>query len=414
MGDRDDRRSGYGARAPSLSRRGLGILAGLIVAGLLARLVVAFNSYGVAYDIDSFVAVRDALRTDPLNLYSSVNGHPLLRWPYPPTFLPLVAAAGWMADTFGLAFHGWVQVPQIIADGAIAWLVQHYLGLQGASERLRLAAAALVAIGPSFAVISGYHGQLDAAAILPAAAALVVWRRSPPGLRRALAAGALIGLAASIKTAPILVLAALLPTAGTWKERAGLVVPAVLIPLIALAPFLIADGADTLAALRGHRALLGLGGISLLAQPELARAWLLGENVTLSGVSSAFAIHQMGIVAALMAPLAALLIWRRVPPALAATLLWLAFLVLAPGFAFQYVVWGLPFALMAGYVWQVAAVQGALLIPSVLLYRAGTLDDPTRLYVPIMMLTWVVLFGVLVYMVVGAARRPIASRSAAG
>ncbi len=400
-----DRRPDDEPHPPPLSRRGRLILAGLIALGLVARLVVAFKTYGVGYDIDSFAAVRDALRTDPLGLYSSVNGHPFLRWPYPPTFLPFVAWAGWIADNTGLAFHGLVQVPQILADAAIAWMVQYYLGLRGATERWRLAAAALVAVGPSFAIISGYHGQLDAAAILPAVAALVVWQRSPAGLRRALVAGLLIGLAASIKTSPILVVAALLPAAESWKERAALVTPAVLIPLVAMAPFLIVDGNATLDSLRDHRALLGFGGVSLIVQPELARGWLVGGDVGLSSLSKALLDHEMTIVAAFLAPLAALMIWRRVPPAKAAALLWLAFLVLTPGFAFQYVVWGLPFALMAGYIWQVAAVQGALLLPAVLLYRQVTLDDPARVYVPIMVLTWAVLLIVLVRMVAIVARR---------
>src|SRR5207302_10782054 len=104
----------------------------------------------------------------------------------------------------------------IAADAAIAWLVQAGLGRAGASDRTRLSACALVALGPAFALISGMHGQIDSVAILPAVLALVVWERG--GSRRALAAGLLIGRAASIKTAPGLMVLALLPSVRSRRE----------------------------------------------------------------------------------------------------------------------------------------------------------------------------------------------------
>jgi len=377
------------------------VLWAAIVAGLLARLVIAFKTYGVPYDTESFEAVRRVLGTRPLDLYSIVNGDPFFRWPYPPAFLPFVTLAGWLSDTTGLPFHGWVQVPQIAADAIIAWLVQHYLGLRGAQERVRLAAAALVALGPSFAIVSGFHGQIDSFAILPAVAALVVWERSAPDLRRAVIAGALIGLGTSVKTVPLLVLFALLPSTRSWRERLALFAPAAAIPLLMLVPFLLATGDDTVNSLRQHKALPGVGGISLLVQPELAGVWLTGSGVSLTSLSRTLLDNQMLLVAAVMAPFAALLAIRRVSPAAAATVLWLVFYVFGVAFVFQYAVWGLPFALMAGYVWQVAAVQAALLVPSVLLYQRGILEDPQQIYVPMMIGVWAFLLVALLRMIAG-------------
>src|SRR5205807_5996398 len=143
-------------------------------------------------------SVRDALAAHPLHVYSAVNGPHLNHWPYLPGFFPFIMVASKLATLTGLPFHGWVQVPQILADCAIAWFVQDFLGRRGASDRTRIASATLVALGPSFWIISGFHGQIDSLATLPAVIALWLWDRSPPGTRRALEAGVLIGIGAVI------------------------------------------------------------------------------------------------------------------------------------------------------------------------------------------------------------------------
>lgn len=381
-----------------LSRTGRRLLLAMIAAGLAVRIVVAFKTYGVVYDMDSFVAVRAALADHPLHIYSVVNGHPYLRWPYPPAFLPWIALSGSLSHATGLAFPGWVRLPEIFADGAIAWLVQHYLGRRGLGERARLAAAGLVALGPAFGVISGYHGQIDSIAILPAVVALVLWERSPPGVRRALIAGILIGVGTGIKTVPALMLFALLPSTRSWRERLVLYAAPAIVVLAMLAPFLVADGHATIHSLRAHRGLPGFGGISLLVQPDLAKLWLLNQNLPLSSLSRTLFNDQTTIVAVLLAPFAVLLLVRRTPPALAATVLWLAFYVLGIAFGLEYLPWGLPFALMAGYIWQVAAIQAVLLVPTILLYWHGILAAPQDVYVPLMIATWAVMLVVLARM----------------
>ncbi|HEX8075989.1 MAG TPA: glycosyltransferase family 87 protein [Thermoleophilaceae bacterium] len=377
----------------------------MIAIGAAGRVVLAFKTYGVPYDIDSAQAVRSALVDSPLHVYSAVNGDPLNHWPYPPGFFPLLAACGGLADLTGLAFHGWIQVPSIAADVAIAWLVQDHLGRRGAGERVRLAAAALVALGPSFWMISGYHGQIDSLAILPAVLALWLWERSPPGARRAVWAGLLIGVGTSIKSVPALMLVALLPSVRTRREAAALILPAVALPLLAYVPFLLADAHGTVHTLRTHRFLPGFGGISLLAQPELADSWLQHGGHRLSGVSRFLLDHEVPILALLMAPFALVVLIRRVPPTLAAAVLWSALVVCNPGFEFEFVVWALPFLLMAGWVWQTAVVQAVLLPPAAMLYWHPFGHAPTPLYAAIMIAAWCAAAAVVVYMGARLARR---------
>ena len=389
------------------------LLWAMIAVGVVGRTILAFETYGVGYDINAQVAVRDALADDPLDVYSAVNEGDLNRWPYPAAFFGWYPIAGALADLAG-PFHGWVQLPEILADGVLAWFVHDFLGRRGASDRLRLAAAALVALGPSFWIISGFHGQIDSIAILPAVVALWMWDRSPPGVRRAVIAGLLVGVGAAIKSVPILMAVVLLASVRSRREAVALIVPAVALPLLVTAPWLVADTRDALHSFISHRALPGFGGIGLIAQPELADFWLNRDRSELSPLSDFLLDNAGPILAVLMAPLIALVLWRRTEPALAAAILWPALVLLNPGFGFQYVVWALPFALMAGYVRQVALLQAALFPPAALLYWHPFGDNPTAVYVAIMIAAWcacVAMVGVLVARLARATYSP-ASASA--
>ena len=159
------------------------------------------------------------------------------------------------------------KLPSILADAGIALVLWWGLRLLGSSRTQRLIAVALVALGPSFVLISGYHGQIDAVAALPALAAVIVWQRG--GENRALEAGALIGLAAAIKTVPLFMVLALRPTARSRREVAVLVFTSLIIPLVSLAPFLIADTHVTIHGLTTSKGVPGYGELSLLQQPHL-------------------------------------------------------------------------------------------------------------------------------------------------
>ena len=393
-----------------MSRRGWLVLWGLIGLGLVVRTVVAFETYGFLYDMDSLHQVRAALGDDALNVYSTVNGDPYNRWPYPSGFFPFVSGSGVLADLLGAPFHGTSQLAPIAADAAIAWLVQDHLGRRGAGERTRLIAVALVALGPSIGIISGFNGQLDSVAMLAAVLALWFWERSDPGVRRALICGVLIGLGVSVKTIPGLMLIALLPSVRSFREAAALVVPAVALPFVLLLPWLIADPNATVEALRTHRALTGFGGISLLAQPGLADMWMSQEELKLSSLTEFLGDNEFPLTLLLMAPFMAVVLLRRTPPTAAAALLFCALPLLSIGFSFQYVVWALPLALMAGYLWQVAALQAVLLIPTIMFEWHPWDPPPTGLYVVLMIGAWAASMAAVVKLGLRLNREPPAAR----
>lgn len=377
-----------------LSPRARRALWALLGAGVLIRGVLAFASVGVSFDIESFRLVGAELDDRPLHFYGALNqdylvgGAELYRWPYPSGFVPWIAASVGL-EKAGLPFHGVIQLPSIAADAGIAWVVQACLGARGYGERVRLVAAALVALGPSFIAVSGYHGQIDAVAILPALVALYVWERADPA-RRALLAGALIGAGGAVKTVPLLMVIALLPSARSWREAAQLLGAAAAVPLLAMAPFLAADADGVFDSLR-YAGAPGLGGLSLVVQPALADSWLKELPLDFTGATRALYDGGTVVMAAGLGALAAFLLRFRPPALQAVVLLWLTVYVFNPNFFMQYLVWGLPFFLIAGHLWKVAALQVALLPATVILFaRPWESDVPTVVYVATMLPLWVV------------------------
>lgn len=339
--------------------RGRRLLWAVIGAGLAVRLVVAFTTYGVAFDIDSYSLVRGGLATDPLHVYGDFD-----RWPYPPGYFVWIRLASWTEGVTGLAFHDLVQVPPILADLALAPIVAHVLGKRGAGEGTRIAAAALVALGPAFVVISGYHGQIDSLAILPAVLGVLLWSGSDHP-RRAVAAGLLIGVGAAVKTVPLVAVLALLPSMRSRREGLVLIASAGALPVLAFLPFALADP-DGVGLAVSYRGVPGVGGISLLAQPELARVWMNEASVAPSWLTTALLDYGGAITAIALLAVAAFLLRFRPSPIEGAALVYLALWAFGINFFLQYVIWGLPFLLMAGYVRAVALAQ-VLMLPAIVL-----------------------------------------------
>lgn len=380
----------------ALSEQGRRALWGIVGAGVAVKLTLAFALFGHEPDVASFGLVRDVLRGDAtLDVYSLVNNDTVgPRWPYPPALFPWILLAGKGADVTGLAFHGLIQLPAILADAATAWLVQAELGRRGAREATRLWAAAAIALGPLYILISGWWGQIDSLAALPAVTGAILWTRRGEGARGALLAGALIGLGAAIKTPLGLVLLALLPSARDWREAGTVAAAAVAVPLALLAPFLVADAAGTIDAFR-YSGLPGQGGLSLVVQPHVVDAWightpLYEEENLLEPVTGL-------INAAVIVGILALLARRRAAAVPAAVFVCLAVFAFGSGFTFSFVLWLVPFLLLAGHLRAAWLVQAAMVPPALLLVTAPHDSPVPQLYAAWMIGAWLVTFGALAH-----------------
>jgi hypothetical protein len=383
------------------------LLLSLLAAGGALRLVLAFTTDGVVPDLESFRIVAHTLRDAPGHVYAIANSHPpFVRWPYPPGYFPFIAGADRFADATGLDFLSVIRLGPIAADLVIAWVVQAFLGWRGQGPATRLAAAALVALGPPFAAVSGYHGQIDAVAILPAVLALALWERTDAAWRGP-AAGALIGLGGSIKTIPLLMVIALLPSARSRREAVQVVVCAAAVPLLAITPWLVSEGTGWTRVFRYNGA-PGLGGLSLVAQPDLAPAWFGLGRAAPNGFSQALFDGSRYIAAASVLLVGAWL-WRfRAGAVIAAVVVWLTVYAFGVTFFMQYAVWGIPFFLMAGYVRHVLVLEVALLGPILVTY-AGIADEGWQayvLYVAPMLAVWAGMTLALVALLRGLTVRP--------
>jgi hypothetical protein len=363
-------------------------MASLIALGTVIRVWIAFTNRGDTFDIDSAYIMGRALAAHPLSAYDT------LRYPYPGGFLPLILLCWEAAKATGLVFWGVFKLPAILADAGIAAVLGWGLGRLGAAPRERLVSVALVALGPSFILISGYHGQIDSAALLPAVAAVVVWQLGGEG--RGWQAGALIGLGASVKTFPMFLVLALLPTARSRREAATMVALAVAVPFASLLPFLIHNHHATIVSITATKALPGVGGLSLLIQPSLIHSYLSHPVRTDAIVIDM--LQRQNLIVGVAVLLAGVYAYRRRLDAItAASLIYLVVYLANPNWFYQYMIWGLPFFLLAGRWREVAAVQLALALPAAEFYFRFGLPNLEWLYVPLVDLVW---FGFAVAMVV--------------
>lgn len=352
----------------ALDRYHLALL-GLVLGGTLLRVVVAFTTYGTIADVgNAFRVYQYVTDGQPFDLYESYPNAVTPVWPYPPGFIPWLLVAGGaselLPEPWGL-FHGWLQLGPILTDGALAVLVGHLLGRAGASTRLRLTGAALVALGPIFAITSGFSHQIDSVAVLPALLGAALWDAAPRTRRRVLLAGALVGLGASVKSPLGLTVLVMLPTARTLWEALAVTAAAVAVPLVQLAPFLLHDPVAPVEMILGYTGAGGQAMLSAVLEPGLTEMWV--TRTGLEDYSSALDPAGIYIALAIAAGVLAVGLRTRAPALELACVLWPAVWALGPGFFFHYLIWGLPFLLVAGR-WRAALlIQVGGMVPLLML-----------------------------------------------
>jgi hypothetical protein len=169
-----------------------------------------------------------------------------------------------------------------------------------------------------------------------------------------------------------------------------------------------------MASIVTYEGVAGGAGLSLVAQPGLAAILMEGRDVQATDLSEALSEYGSLLTIAALLAVAWLMLGRRTPPPLAATVVWLTVYVAGYAVSGRYFVYGLPFFIMAGYLREVAVLQVALILAP-LLYYIGPYDSPiyTATYVAIMLTAWLALLVALVRLVHRIAKRPAASIPAA-
>jgi hypothetical protein len=292
-------------------------------------------------------------------------------YPYPPVWVAVEALAEAVARRFGWSFAVLVKLPVLLADLALVAL----LFRMGAARGLRALPSWLYALHPVSILVTGFHGQFDAAALLCVLLA-VHWFEAGRTDRSALALAGGIAL----KSFPVLVLPFFLLALVGVRARIRFLALATLPVMALLAPF----AAANLPALR--RELLGYGGVADFGWIGFVRAlqWLQTGVLARSEAShwpTLVTLAKAGFLAA-SAVLFALVAGRRLRFSLdtAALAVFLGFLTLYGAVSAQYLLWVVPFGVLVPDRYAVlhavastAALIGfyLFLAPGVLLEAAG-------------------------------------------
>jgi Gpi18-like mannosyltransferase len=309
----------------------------LLAITLVSRLVPAIIlPVGASYDIDSFRLVAEAfLRGEAI--YSSATA--VGRHPYLPFQLYLIAGSLWLAQTLLLPFVLMIKMPAILADVAITAVIYHAVRRSGQPVGRAALVAVIFALNPISIIVTAYHGQFDAIPVLLLLISWYFWRFG----RRAHYSALALGFAILSKTWPIIFLPVVL--SRMRGMRAWLVYGAIalIIPALFTAFYLLVFPEDARALLGRsltHTGVSGYWGISGILN-------LMRQKVDEVGVLYSYFVDWRRILLLIGLAFA---FWRtRSGSSLdALTTILLTLLAITSGMGLQWLLWVVPFALLAG------------------------------------------------------------------
>lgn len=307
----------------------------VLLAALLARLVpTLLLPVGATYDIESYKLVTDGLLGGQ-EVYAAALG----RHPYLPFQMVIMGASALLAQWTFLPYVVAIKLPTLLADVAITALIIHSARRERLSERYALHVGWLYALNPVSILVTAYHGQFEAVTLLLALLAWFYWRFG----RRPLASAAGLGLAILNKTWPVIFLPLLVLRMRSRREQLYYAAVAIAIPtLITLAYILLfsPNVRPMLLRILTHRGVAGYWGptavLAMLGQTLPAaqslfdtivafRTWLL----LAAGLAAVWLTRQQSLLDAMLTTL-------------------LCIFVVTIGIGIQWLVWLVPFAVLAG------------------------------------------------------------------
>lgn len=337
----------------------------VLLLALVLRLVLAWNSPGAAYDIESYRIQGQAVLSGQ-NIYQVTY-----RYPYPPLWMYWPAIAIRLAEWTTLPFYFCVKLLAIGADLGIGWLLWRW----PRSPTPSVGRAMLYLFNPIVLIITAMHGQFDALVIFMVLLAARWWIK-----RRLAPAAVSLGIGIALKGFPVLFLPAFLVGLASWSQAIVFSLLAGGVLLLISAPYLSQGGDRLLRIVLNYTSTADHGYSFLLnAQPTNTDKTAVPALTVLRLLSRWL---ELGAVLGL-AVVSAVQHWL-LENRLAATIL--AIYAVAPGLASQQMLWLIPFVIVTPYravYWIYTAVSTAALIlfyaqffPSVLGLSVGWTAAP--------------------------------------
>jgi len=318
------------------------ILIGALTCATLTKVYLALVTRG-SIDILSFKNQVDRVRELGVAAYGGRGafGEPIS---HPPPMLHVFKFWGWLTDSTTVPFGFWVRLPAILADIGIFYLIVRLLP-KVREDKETFGVLIALALCPATILISGYHGNTDSVMILLVVLSiyLVVTKR-PSSL-----AGAVFGLAVSVKVVPLILTLTMFCYLTGWRKRFYFFSAATLAFVLCSLPYLVQDPRAIWNAVFAYKSIYGNWGWSLLATLTFTEApTYLHWPYDVVGSHAKFAQILRLLTVCLSCAIPIWLNRRRLKPNLflqCGIIIALA-LFFSSGFGTQYLVWLVPFVIV--------------------------------------------------------------------
>jgi hypothetical protein len=306
---------------------------------LVVRLIPNFIlPMGALYDIESFQVVGKLVAKGE-DVYSSPKAEN--RHPYLPAQMYWMAFSDKVARYLNTPYVKIVRIAPIMADVCIA--VMLYLILKNqVTQSGALLGALLYSLNPIPVFVSAYHGQFDAIPTLLILLSIYFAANS------AVLSGSWLGFAILLKSWPVLTLPSLVTFQRPWKRRWVFLITTLGIPLLGVLIYSFIFAANPLVIFT--RALSYNRGIGVWGYTYFAR--LFATYTTWGGVIFGWFVSYGRYLTLIGIGL----IWfvrarnEKLTPSILTILV--SFFAISHVFAIQYLMWLIPFAILAlDYVW---------------------------------------------------------------
>ena len=277
------------------------------------------------------------------NIYAETRG----LYPYTPISLPIPGLILALSLASGWPFPVLMKIPAILGDLGIVWLLSHMgSGEAGVSRNRGLAWALTYALNPIGILIAGFQGNIVTLVAFVCLISYYLLERSrkaiPPGRDQVLSA-VVLGIAIALRGFPVLIapIFALRLRRTSWMRYLML---AALPSVMSLAPYFAVTPGDVL------REVFGYSGQPILGWAALVRAtaFLQGDfQTTVTWLLESVRISKIAFLGAYSALVAVCLRAGWFSTLRATMLVWLLFYSIYGGVAPQYLVWLIPFAIVA-------------------------------------------------------------------
>ncbi|GAA2117530.1 glycosyltransferase 87 family protein [Actinomadura alba] len=255
-------------------------------------------------------------------------------------FLPMIPYLYAAGLAVGLPWEIAGRLVTVAADVVLIVLVGRLAGASRELSRFQYAC------NPIALMVSVIHSQVEPVALVFLVAAYLCARSS-----RGIAAGALLGLALSAKSWPVIVLPVVLAMLPTWRHRCQGLVAAGAVPLMFLLtlPLIVNVSWARLMDIAGY-----LGGVRPIVGEWGWTAWMTGGNWELAPAPAKIGQIVLYITLAVVA-----WAWRRADPVDQTAAMLLAFMIVTPRMAAQYLLWFVPFLIARPTRWSGPAMAAA-------------------------------------------------------